>query len=70
MIRFFKDRTVIIWKINHENINNVKKTVISQFEGPVWRVHWSFTGNLLAVSFASVTSDNTVQVFQVILFFY
>ena len=28
-------------------------------------MHWSFTGNLLAVSFASSVSDNTVQVFQV-----
>lgn len=65
MILCLKDRTVIIWKINHENPDDIKKTVIRQFEGPVWRVHWSFTGNLLAVSFASLTSDNTVQVFQV-----
>jgi WD40 repeat protein len=52
-----------LWKINHKT-NEIKKSLLASFEGPVWRVHWSFTGCLLAVSFASSSSDNTVRVYQ------
>ncbi len=48
----------------------MRENVLDPFEGPVWRVHWSVTGNLLAVSYASPESDNTVKVFRVLIGLY
>ena len=52
-----EDRTVIIWKQGGENNDggeaDGKKwtpTTLPQFDDPVWRVSWSVTGNILAVS--------------------
>ncbi|KAL7474967.1 hypothetical protein ACHAW6_000904 [Cyclotella cf. meneghiniana] len=48
-----EDKTVIIWKSeDEEDVDNGKWTsmVLHTFEDPVWRVSWSVTGNILAVS--------------------
>ena len=52
-----QDKTVIIWR--EEGPANWKKSVI-QFEGVPWKVSWSVTGNILAVS----CDDNTVSLFK------
>lgn len=44
-----EDRTVLIWKQTDSDKVWVP-TVMHQFEAPVWRVSWSVTGNVLAVS--------------------
>ena len=51
-----QDRTVVIWR---EEGATWKKSVI-QFESVPWRVSWSVTGNILAVS----CDDNTVSLFK------
>jgi protein transport protein SEC13 len=48
-----EDRTVIIWKQQaaaDEDSAEWKPTLLHTFEDPVWRVSWSVTGHLLAVS--------------------
>lgn len=52
-----EDRTVLIWKQTAPN-QEWKPTLLHQFEAPVWRVSWSVTGHLLAVS--SGDSDVTL----------
>ena len=44
-----EDKTVIIWKQEEENGKWTSST-LNTFEDPVWRVSWSVTGNILAVS--------------------
>lgn len=44
-----EDRTVIIWKQDGANAE-WKATLLNKFEAPVWRVSWSVTGHMLAVS--------------------
>lgn len=44
-----EDKTVIIWKQEEEN-DKWTSMVLHTFEDPVWRVSWSVTGNILAVS--------------------
>lgn len=44
-----EDRTVLIWKQTEEN-GEWKATLLNTFDSPVWRVSWSVTGHLLAVS--------------------
>jgi protein transport protein SEC13 len=52
-----EDKTVLIWK--QEGLGqDWKPTLLHQFEAPVWRVSWSVTGLLLAVS--SGDSDVTL----------
>jgi len=53
-----EDRTVLIWKRTPDEdgdggggINEEwKATLLHKFDAPVWRVSWSVTGHLLAVS--------------------
>ena len=44
-----EDKSVIIWKQEEEN-GKWTSSVLHTFEDPVWRVSWSVTGNILAVS--------------------
>jgi len=60
-----EDRTVIIWKqqVGGEEGNGDGKwspTVLHKFDDPVWRVSWSITGNILAVS----SGDSTVTLWK------
>jgi protein transport protein SEC13 len=69
-----EDRTVIIWTqdmttVNDENNSNSDRatttgewvgTVMHTFDEPVWRVSWSITGHLLAVS----SGDSTVTMWK------
>jgi protein transport protein SEC13 len=43
-----EDRTVLIWKQTGKG--EWKATLLHEFSAPVWRVSWSVTGHLLAVS--------------------
>jgi protein transport protein SEC13 len=45
-----EDRTVILWKQTGGPTAPWIPTLLHQFEAPVWRVSWSVTGHLLAVS--------------------
>jgi protein transport protein SEC13 len=49
-----EDKTVIIWKQggddNGDDDTKWSSKVLNTFEDPVWRVSWSITGNILAVS--------------------
>ncbi|KAL7532818.1 hypothetical protein ACHAXR_004871 [Thalassiosira sp. AJA248-18] len=57
-----EDRTVIIWKQGGEDGDGKKwtPTVLHTFDDPVWRVSWSITGNILAVS----SGDSTVTLWK------
>jgi protein transport protein SEC13 len=44
-----EDRSVFIWK-QSEKEGPWVSTKMRDFEAPVWRVSWSVTGNVLAVS--------------------
>jgi protein transport protein SEC13 len=52
-----EDRTVLIWKQSGPG-EVWKPTLLHRFDAPVWRVSWSVTGHLLAVS--SGDSDVTL----------
>ena len=60
-----EDKTVIIWKQGGDNGEQVDDkrwtpTVLHTFDDPVWRVSWSVTGNILAVS----SGDSTVTLWK------
>jgi protein transport protein SEC13 len=63
-----EDRTVIIWtqqlKKNNDNANvnndQWKPFLLNTFQDPVWRVSWSITGSILAVS----SGDNHVSLWK------
>jgi len=57
-----EDKTVIIW-LQTEALGSWQPTVLPTFEDPVWRVSWSLTGNILAVS----SGDNTVTLWKAAL---
>lgn len=44
-----QDKTVVIWK-QVEAGGAWTPAPLPEFPGPVWRVSWSITGNILAVS--------------------
>lgn len=52
-----QDRTVIIWQ---RTTGNWTKAALLKFPAVVWRVSWSVTGNILAVS----TADNQVTLWK------
>ena len=54
-----EDRTVLIWKQNGKN-ETWKPTLLHTFDAPVWRVSWSVTGHMLAVS----SGDNDVTLWK------
>lgn len=49
-----EDKTVIVWRQGGDDADSEDKkwtpTVLHTFDDPVWRVSWSVTGNILAVS--------------------
>jgi len=61
-----EDRTVIIWTCGSDNIGEEvddgkwSPRVLNTFDGPVWRVSWSVTGNILAVS----SGDSSVTLWK------
>jgi len=63
----FQDQTAILWKVQKttERDFSASQLKVLQYEGPVWRVCWSLSNNLLAVSASSSKSDNTIYVYQV-----
>jgi protein transport protein SEC13 len=54
-----EDRTVLIWTQNGRN-EEWKATLLNTFDSPVWRVSWSVTGHMLAVS----SGDNDVTLWK------
>ena len=54
-----EDKTVLIWK-QSETDGYWNSTLMATFEAPVWRVSFSGTGNVLAVS----TGDHTVTLWK------
>jgi protein transport protein SEC13 len=55
-----EDRTVIIWTQKGGMGQEWKPFLLKTFEEPVWRVSWSVTGNILAVS----SGDNSVSLWK------
>jgi protein transport protein SEC13 len=49
MLVVLQDKTVVIWK-QTEAGGAWSPTALPEFPAPVWRVSWSITGNILAVS--------------------
>jgi len=54
-----EDRTVLIWTQNGQN-EEWKAILLHTFDSPVWRVSWSVTGHMLAVS----SGDNDVSIWK------
>lgn len=54
-----EDGQVVIWK-QHNPTEQWQPQVMHQFDAPVWRVSWSVTGNVLAVS----TGDHKVSLWK------
>lgn len=54
-----EDRTVLIWTQNGHNAEWTP-TLLHTFDSPVWRVSWSVTGHVLAVS----SGDNDVTLWK------
>ena len=54
-----EDRSVYIWKQTEKNGFWIP-TLMKAFDAPVWRVSWSVTGNVLAVS----TGDHKVTLWK------
>jgi len=57
-----EDKTVLIWT-QTEAGGVWQPTLLNVFDAPVWRVSWSVTGNILAVS----SGDNTVTLWKAAL---
>jgi protein transport protein SEC13 len=55
-----EDRTVYIWKQSEQRDGQWIPTLMKTFDAPVWRVSWSVTGNVLAVS----TGDHCVELWK------
>jgi protein transport protein SEC13 len=55
-----QDRTVVIWTKGSEDGKWTKKQTLPKFQGTVWKLSWSVTGNILAVS----ASDNSVSLWK------
>jgi protein transport protein SEC13 len=55
-----QDQTVLIWRRNVTTTGNWEDKLLNKFNSVVWRVSWSLTGNLLAVS----TADNQVTLWK------
>lgn len=54
-----EDRTVFVWR-QSEAERTWTPALMARFEAPVWRVSWSLTGNVLAVS----TGDHKVSLWK------
>lgn len=55
-----EDRTVFIWKQTDRTKGIWETSKLQVFDAPVWRVSWSITGNILAVS----TGDHRVSLWK------
>lgn len=47
-----EDRSVYIWRQKDKSSGPWEPTLLKTFESPVWRLSWSVTGTVLAVSCA------------------
>ncbi|KAL4510107.1 hypothetical protein ABPG72_010300 [Tetrahymena utriculariae] len=64
-----EDSKVVLWKLypnqTEDGYDKVESIILKgNFEGPIWRLSWSLTGNMLAVSAATQNNDNQVVVYQ------
>lgn len=57
-----EDQTVVLWK--YYGKEKMESEVLKKYEGPVWRVSWSLTGNMLSVSAANNNSEVEVEIFE------
>mmetsp|Transcript_606 Transcript_606/g.858 ORF Transcript_606/g.858 Transcript_606/m.858 type:complete len:344 (+) Transcript_606:139-1170(+) len=55
-----EDRRVIIWTQKSDTSEEWKPTLLHTFDSPVWRLSWSVTGHMLAVS----SGDNDVTLWK------
>jgi protein transport protein SEC13 len=55
-----EDRSVYIWKQNDRMNFEWEPKLLRTFDAPVWRVSWSVTGNVLAVS----TGDHKISLWK------
>lgn len=55
-----QDQNVFIWRRDVNTTGTWKDTLLKKFNSVVWRVSWSLTGNILAVS----TGDNQVTIWK------
>jgi protein transport protein SEC13 len=55
-----EDRTVYIWTQDGANAHAWRHQLLHTFDGPVWRLSWSITGNVLAVS----SGDHSVTLWK------
>lgn len=58
-----EDKTVIIWTQSEGSGSGWTPKLLNSFEDPVWRVSWSLTGNILAVS----SGDNKITLWKATL---
>lgn len=56
---------MIFYKNQKIGSNKFEKVFTKKHDGPVWRLSWSFGGNMLAVSFENGEGNNVVDVYQV-----
>eukprot|EP00300_Choanocystis_sp_HF-7_P041837 c8623_g1_i1.p1 GENE.c8623_g1_i1~~c8623_g1_i1.p1 ORF type:complete len:325 (+),score=50.73 c8623_g1_i1:104-976(+) len=52
-----QDRSCVIWRLEADKVTPIE---LPRFPAPVWRVSWSITGNILAVS----SGDNRVTLWK------
>ena len=55
-----EDRNVYIWRQRDRGTGPWEATLLRTFEAPVWRLSWSITGTVLAVS----TGDHRVTLWK------
>jgi protein transport protein SEC13 len=55
-----QDKTVRVWSLKGENVAAQWECAVLEFEAVAWRVSWSLSGNVLAVS----TGDNRVSLWK------
>ena len=55
-----EDKNVIIWTRSEKEESEWKQLLLHTFDDPVWRVSWSLTGNMLAVS----SGDNNITLWK------
>lgn len=55
-----EDRNVFIWRQKERTSGPWEPTLLKTFEAPVWRLSWSVTGTVLAVS----TADHKVTLWK------
>jgi len=59
-----EDQTVNFYSNSGPGANDFKRIETKKHEGPVWRLSWNATGNMIAVTSASGESESTVDVYR------